>query len=270
MRRPGTSPTSTCRPRRRDPAAAAAGPTARIELEPGRYDTILPPGAVADLMIYAYWSGRPRRRRRPDRLQPPGGGTRVGEQLSSRALTMFSDPAAPGHRVRPVRRGHRVVGSVLGVRHRPARSGAPTGSRTASSSALLQTRHSAELTGLAGHSGDRQPRSSTTAPGTGTRRRPHRRHGPGAAAHLPLVHPRGRPADAAAHRTHPRRGPPRRGWRGRRDGHQLPVQREPGRPARPGRRPPPRRTAACPASGATTSRVRRCRRCASTDSTCPR
>ena len=27
----------------------------RVDLEAGRYDTILPPTAVADLMIYAYW-----------------------------------------------------------------------------------------------------------------------------------------------------------------------------------------------------------------------
>ena len=27
-----------------------------IEVAPGRYDTVLPPAAVADLMIYLYWS----------------------------------------------------------------------------------------------------------------------------------------------------------------------------------------------------------------------
>ena len=28
----------------------------RVELPPGRYDTLLPPTAVADLMVYLYWS----------------------------------------------------------------------------------------------------------------------------------------------------------------------------------------------------------------------
>ena len=53
-----TSPTSTCRPRRR------AGERLRwaerpVDLPAGRYETLLPPSAVADLMIYAVLVGRP-------------------------------------------------------------------------------------------------------------------------------------------------------------------------------------------------------------------
>ena len=59
------------------------------------------------------------------------------------------------------------------------------------------------------------------------------RHRARPAADLPLVHPRGRPADPAAHRPDPRRRLPRRGRRDHRRGQQLPVQREPGRPAPP-------------------------------------
>ena len=38
-----------------------------VELAAGRYETILPPTAVADLMVYLYWSAGARRRRRGGR-----------------------------------------------------------------------------------------------------------------------------------------------------------------------------------------------------------
>jgi predicted Zn-dependent protease len=74
----------------------------RIELPAGRYETLLPPTAVADLLIYLYWSagakdaidGR-------TVLSKPGGGTRVGERLASLPVTLRSDPGAPGLQCRP-------------------------------------------------------------------------------------------------------------------------------------------------------------------------
>ncbi len=68
-----------------------------VELPAGRYETILPPSAVADLMIYLTWSmdGRGAQEGRTA-LSAPGGGTRVGEKLSDLPLTLYSDPAAAG------------------------------------------------------------------------------------------------------------------------------------------------------------------------------
>lgn len=68
-----------------------------VELPAGRYETIMPPSTVADMMIYLTWTmgGRGAQEGRTA-LAAPGGGTRVGEKLTSLPLTLFSDPAAPG------------------------------------------------------------------------------------------------------------------------------------------------------------------------------
>lgn len=69
----------------------------RVDLPAGRYDTLLPPSAVADLMIYLGWSmdGRGAQEGRTA-LSAAGGGTRVGEQLTELPLTLYSDPLAEG------------------------------------------------------------------------------------------------------------------------------------------------------------------------------
>lgn len=68
-----------------------------FELPAGRYETILPPSAVADLMLYLAWTmgGRGAHEGRTA-LAAPAGGTRVGERLTDLPLTLFSDPMAPG------------------------------------------------------------------------------------------------------------------------------------------------------------------------------
>ncbi|MGP4055812.1 metallopeptidase TldD-related protein [Mycobacterium sp. 4D054] len=68
-----------------------------VELPAGRYETIMPPSTVADMMIYLMWSmgGRGAQEGRTA-LAAPGGGTRVGEKLTSLPLTLYSDPRAPG------------------------------------------------------------------------------------------------------------------------------------------------------------------------------
>jgi predicted Zn-dependent protease len=69
----------------------------RIELPAGRYETILPPTAVADLMIYAYWTASARDADEGRNVYAGGdGGTRIGEQLTTMPLTLRSDPAESG------------------------------------------------------------------------------------------------------------------------------------------------------------------------------
>ena len=68
-----------------------------VELPAGRYETIMPPSTVADMMIYLAWSmdGRGAQEGRTA-LSAHGGGTRVGEKLTELPLTLYSDPAAGG------------------------------------------------------------------------------------------------------------------------------------------------------------------------------
>ena len=68
-----------------------------VELPAGRYETIMPPSTVADMMIYLAWTmgGRGAQEGRTA-LAAPGGGTRVGEKLTSLPLTLYSDPGASG------------------------------------------------------------------------------------------------------------------------------------------------------------------------------
>jgi predicted Zn-dependent protease len=68
-----------------------------VELPAGRYETLMPPSTVADMMIYLGWSmeGRGAQEGRTA-LSAPGGGSRVGEKLTDLPLTMYSDPFAVG------------------------------------------------------------------------------------------------------------------------------------------------------------------------------
>ncbi|HYP46835.1 MAG TPA: metallopeptidase TldD-related protein [Propionibacteriaceae bacterium] len=69
----------------------------RIDLPPGHYETLLPPSAVADLMIYLYWTAGARDAEEGRSVfSHRSAGTRVGESLSSLPLTLSSDPAYPG------------------------------------------------------------------------------------------------------------------------------------------------------------------------------
>jgi predicted Zn-dependent protease len=69
----------------------------RVELPAGHYDTVLPPSAVADLMIDAYWSAGARVAHEGQSVYSRrGGGTRIGESLVADTVTLFSDPAYAG------------------------------------------------------------------------------------------------------------------------------------------------------------------------------
>ena len=119
-----------------------------LELPAGRYETLLPPTALADLMIYMYWSAGAK-----DALDgrtvfsKPGGGTRVGEQLASLPLALRSDPLAPGLRCAPFVIAHASSrdSSVFDNGLSRGRTDWIADGRLA---ALTQTRHTAELSGL--------------------------------------------------------------------------------------------------------------------------
>jgi predicted Zn-dependent protease len=83
----------------------------RIQLPAGRYETLLPPSAVSDLMIYLYWTMEARDADEGRNVfARPGGGNRIGERLSALPLTLRSDPNAPGLETTPFQ----VVGASSG------------------------------------------------------------------------------------------------------------------------------------------------------------
>lgn len=67
-----------------------------VTLPAGRYETVLPPSAVADLMIYLMWSMEGRGAQEGHTVWSGPGGTRIGDPLTALPLTLTSDPAAPG------------------------------------------------------------------------------------------------------------------------------------------------------------------------------
>ncbi|MGY1834870.1 metallopeptidase TldD-related protein [Blastococcus sp. SYSU DS0510] len=84
----------------------------RVDLPAGRYETLLPPSAVADLMIYLYWTMEARDADEGRNVfARTGGGTRIGERLATLPLTLRSDPHAPGLEASPFQ----VVGGSSGA-----------------------------------------------------------------------------------------------------------------------------------------------------------
>ncbi|MCB8904903.1 MULTISPECIES: metallopeptidase TldD-related protein [unclassified Streptomyces] len=120
----------------------------RIELPAGRYETLLPPTAVADLLIYQLWSSTAR-----DAVEgrtvfsKPGGGTRIGETLSPLPLTLRSDPNEPGLESAPF-----VIAHSSGDDSSVFDNGLPIAPtdwvRDGKLERLITTRHTAELTRL--------------------------------------------------------------------------------------------------------------------------
>jgi predicted Zn-dependent protease len=118
----------------------------RVDLPAGRYDTILPPSAIADVMIDAYWYAGAR-----DALDGHsvysrrGGGTLLGEELVRPGVTLASDPAYPGLECAP----HVMVGSS-GDDRSVFDNGLPLGRtdwiRNGTLTSLRQTRETATLT----------------------------------------------------------------------------------------------------------------------------
>jgi predicted Zn-dependent protease len=69
----------------------------RLELPAGRYETLLPPTALADLMVDAYWTASSRDAEEGRNVYSGSdGATRIGERLATLPLTLRSDPCAAG------------------------------------------------------------------------------------------------------------------------------------------------------------------------------
>jgi predicted Zn-dependent protease len=131
-----------------DVAKRLAWSERRVSLDAGRYDTILPPTAVADLMLDAYWScGALDAHEGQSVYSKPGGGTRVGDRLSDVPLTLRSDPAMPGQAAAPF-----VIAGSSSRMSSVFDNGAPVEPtdwfKDGTLNALIQTRHSARTTGL--------------------------------------------------------------------------------------------------------------------------
>ncbi|MFG2709834.1 metallopeptidase TldD-related protein [Streptomyces goshikiensis] len=120
----------------------------KIELPAGRYETLLPPTAVADLLIYQMWSAAARDATEGRTVfSKPGGGTRLGERLSELPLTLRSDPHAPGLESAPF-----VIAHSSGDDASVFDNGLPVPATEwildGELNRLTTTRHSAALTGM--------------------------------------------------------------------------------------------------------------------------
>jgi predicted Zn-dependent protease len=119
-----------------------------ISLPAGRYEVLLPPTAVSDLLIYLYWSaGAKDAADGRTVFSKAGGGTRVGERLSSQPVTLSSDPRAAGLGCAPF-----VIAHASGPDSSVFDNGLPLAEtswiRDGSLAALVSSRHSASLAGL--------------------------------------------------------------------------------------------------------------------------
>jgi predicted Zn-dependent protease len=118
----------------------------KVDLPAGRYDTLLPPTAVSDLLIYAYWSASAREAHEGQSVfSRHGGGTRIGDRLSRHPVNMFSDPAHRGLEAAPfvMASSSDNVSSVFDNGLSLSRTDWILDGRL---EALLQTRHSATMT----------------------------------------------------------------------------------------------------------------------------
>ncbi|MFD4626261.1 metallopeptidase TldD-related protein [Streptomyces sp. NPDC058475] len=120
----------------------------RVDLPAGRYETLLPPTAVADLLIYQMWSAAARDAAEGRTVfSKPGGGTRVGEKLTDLPLTLRSDPNEPGLECAPFVLAH-SSGDDASVFDNGLPLTATEWVREGELKHLSTTRHSAELTKL--------------------------------------------------------------------------------------------------------------------------
>ena len=131
----------------------------RIDLPAGRYDTVLSPDRVADMIVYAYFEMSARNADDGRTVfSKPGGGTRIGEDLVNQGVRLYSDPSYPGRECAPF-----VIASGSSDRSSVYDNGLATGSTDwiadGRLTSLIQTRHNAAATGAADDTRRRQPRA---------------------------------------------------------------------------------------------------------------
>ena len=109
-----------------------------ISLDAGRYEVILPPSGVSDLMgslnFYALGGQDAEDGRTVFSSGTNAGGTRVGEQISTLPFTLYSDPFEPGLECLPF-----VASAHRAVRRQSSTTVCPSGGSTGSGTAVLRT-----------------------------------------------------------------------------------------------------------------------------------
>ena len=119
----------------------------QVALPAGRYETILPPTAMADLMIDAYWGAGARVAHEGESVYSKrGGGTRIGEAIARSGVNLFSDPGYQALECAPFN-----VAGASDNTDSVFDNGLPLGRtewiRDGVLTSLVQTRHSAAMTG---------------------------------------------------------------------------------------------------------------------------
>jgi predicted Zn-dependent protease len=119
----------------------------QVALPAGRYDTILPPAATADLLVDAYWSAGARTAHEGQSVYSRhGGGTRIGDLITREGVNLFSDPAHDALACAPF-----AMAASSDNEQSVFDNGLPLERtdwiRDGRLTSLLQTRHSAAMTG---------------------------------------------------------------------------------------------------------------------------
>ena len=119
-----------------------------VSLPAGRYETLLPPTAVSDLLTYLYWSaGAKEAAEGRTVFSKPGGGTRIGDRLSPAPVTLSGDPRAPGLACAPFVTAH-ASGPDSSVFDNGLPLHATSWIQDGSLAALISSRHSAAVAGV--------------------------------------------------------------------------------------------------------------------------
>lgn len=123
----------------------------KIDLAAGRYEAVLPPSAVSDMLTYLYWRAGARAAAEGRTVfSRQGGGTRVGERLSPVPVDLFSDPAYPGLECTPFVLAH-ASGQDTSVFDNGLPAGRVSWIEGGTLKALHSSRHSAATAGLPVH-----------------------------------------------------------------------------------------------------------------------
>jgi predicted Zn-dependent protease len=120
----------------------------RVDVPAGRYETLLPPAAIADLLIYMQWIANARDAEEGRNVfAAPGGRTRIGESLAPLPLTLRSDPVAPGLECAPFQTALTAAGGQQSIFDNGAPVAATDWISGGTLSNLVRTRNWAARTG---------------------------------------------------------------------------------------------------------------------------